>query len=118
MINMNNDNKPTAAYDDDAIRTLSPREHLRLRPGNGISASWATVRSPTTASTLIKEVVDNSVDEFIMGAGKQIEITVVDNVVTVRDYGRGIPLKSLAAAVSEMNTGGKYSARRSRRRSV
>ena len=57
---------------------------------------------------LIKEVVDNSVDEFIMGAGKQIEITVVDNVVTVRDYGRGIPLKSLAAAVSEMNTGGKY----------
>ena len=49
---------------------------------------------------LIKEVVDNSVDEFIMGAGKQIEITVADNVVTVRDYGRGIPLKSLAAAVS------------------
>ena len=56
----------------------------------------------------IKEVVDNSVDEFIMGAGHRIDITVEDNVVTVRDYGRGIPLKSLAAAVSEMNTGGKY----------
>ena len=57
---------------------------------------------------LIKEVVDNSVDEFIMGAGHRVEITVEQNVVTVRDYGRGIPLKSLAAAVSEMNTGGKY----------
>ena len=57
---------------------------------------------------LIKEVVDNSVDEFIMGAGKSVEITIEDNVVTVRDYGRGIPLKSLSAAVSEMNTGGKY----------
>ena len=57
---------------------------------------------------LIKEVVDNSVDEFIMGAGKQIDVTVEDDIVTVRDYGRGIPLKSLAAAVSEMNTGGKY----------
>ena len=57
---------------------------------------------------LIKEVVDNSVDEFIMGAGRQIDISIADNVVSVRDYGRGIPLKSLAAAVSEMNTGGKY----------
>ncbi len=53
--------------------------------------------------------MDNSVDEFIMGAGRQIDITVADNTVTVRDYGRGIPLKSLAAAVSEMNTGGKVS---------
>ena len=57
---------------------------------------------------LIKEVVDNSVDEFIMGAGREIDITIEDNVVSVRDFGRGIPLKSLAAAVSEMNTGGKY----------
>ena len=58
---------------------------------------------------LIKETVDNSIDEFIMGAGDRIEITIEDNVVTVRDYGRGIPLKSLSAAVSQMNTGGKYS---------
>ena len=57
---------------------------------------------------LIKEVVDNSVDEFIMGAGRQIDISIADNVVSVRDYGRGIPLKSLAAAVEQMNTGGKY----------
>jgi len=57
---------------------------------------------------LLKEVVDNSIDEFIMGAGKRIEITIEDNSVSVRDYGRGIPLKSLSAAVSQMNTGGKY----------
>ncbi|MFR9593752.1 MAG: toprim domain-containing protein, partial [Rikenellaceae bacterium] len=57
---------------------------------------------------LIKEVVDNSVDEFVMGAGKRIEISIEGNVVSIRDYGRGIPLKSLSAAVSEMNTGGKY----------
>ena len=57
---------------------------------------------------LLKEVVDNSIDEFIMGAGKRIEITIEDDTVGVRDYGRGIPLKSLSAAVSQMNTGGKY----------
>lgn len=73
-----------------------------------ISASWATVRRDDGIYVLIKEVMDNSVDEFIMGAGKVIEITVEGKAVTIRDYGRGIPLKSLAAAVSEMNTGGKY----------
>jgi len=57
---------------------------------------------------LFKEVVDNSVDEFIMGAGRTIDITVEERTVTVRDYGRGIPLNSLSAAVSKMNTGGKY----------
>ena len=95
-------------YGDDAIVTLSPREHIRLRPGMYIGKLGDGSQADDGIYVLIKEVVDNSVDEFIMGAGHRIDITVEDNVVSVRDYGRGIPLKSLAAAVSEMNTGGKY----------
>lgn len=98
----------TANYDDDAIVTLSPREHIRLRPGMYIGKLGDGTQADDGIYVLIKEVVDNSIDEFIMGAGKQIDITVVDDLVMVRDYGRGIPLKSLSAAVSEMNTGGKY----------
>ena len=101
-------NNTSVAYGDDAIVTLSPREHIRLRPGMYIGKLGDGSQPDDGIYVLIKEVVDNSVDEFIMGAGKLIEITIEDNVVTVRDYGRGIPLKSLAAAVSEMNTGGKY----------
>ena len=101
-------NKNIADYGDDAIKTLSPREHIRLRPGMYIGKLGDGTQSDDGIYVLIKEVVDNSVDEFIMGAGKSIEITIEDNVVSVRDYGRGIPLKSLAAAVSEMNTGAKY----------
>ena len=97
------------AYDDDAIKTLSPREHLRLRPGMYIGKLGDGSQPDDGIYVLIKETVDNSIDEFIMGAGDRIEITIEDNVVTVRDYGRGIPLKSLSAAVSQMNTGGKYS---------
>ena len=98
----------SASYGDDAIVTLTPREHIRLRPGMYIGKLGDGTQPDDGIYVLIKEVVDNSVDEFIMGAGKLIEITVADNMVTVRDYGRGIPLKSLSAAVSEMNTGGKY----------
>ena len=97
------------AYDDDAIKTLSPREHLRLRPGMYIGKLGDGSQPDDGIYVLIKETVDNSIDEFIMGAGDRIEISIEDNVVTVRDYGRGIPLKSLSAAVSQMNTGGKYS---------
>ncbi|MFI3264602.1 MAG: toprim domain-containing protein [Rikenellaceae bacterium] len=100
---------PNNNYGDDAIVTLSPREHIRLRPGMYIGKLGDGTQSDDGIYVLIKEVVDNSIDEFIMGAGNRIEINVVDNIVTVRDYGRGIPLKSLTAAVSEMNTGGKYS---------
>ena len=99
---------PNDTYGDDAIVTLSPREHIRLRPGMYIGKLGDGSQADDGIYVLIKEVVDNSVDEFIMGAGHRVEITVEQNVVTVRDYGRGIPLKSLAAAVSEMNTGGKY----------
>lgn len=101
-------NKNMANYGDDAIITLTPREHIRLRPGMYIGKLGDGTQSDDGIYVLIKEVVDNSVDEFIMGAGKSIEIKVEDNVVSVRDYGRGIPLKSLSAAVSEMNTGAKY----------
>ena len=95
-------------YGDDAIVTLSPREHIRLRPGMYIGKLGDGSQADDGIYVLIKEVVDNSIDEFIMGAGHQVDITIEDRVVTVRDYGRGIPLKSLSAAVSEMNTGGKY----------
>ncbi len=98
----------TATYDDDAIKTLSPREHIRLRPGMYIGKLGDGTQSDDGIYVLLKEVVDNSIDEFIMGAGKRIEITIEDDTVGVRDYGRGIPLKSLSAAVSQMNTGGKY----------
>ncbi len=100
---------PNNNYGDDAIVTLSPREHIRLRPGMYIGKLGDGTQSDDGIYVLIKEVVDNSIDEFIMGAGNKVEITIEDNVVSIRDYGRGIPLKSLVAAVSEMNTGGKYS---------
>ncbi len=103
LLNTNADN-----YGDDAIVTLSPREHIRLRPGMYVGTVGDGSQPDEALYVLIKEVVDNSIDEFIMGAGKQIDITIVDKVVTVRDYGRGIPLKSLSVAVGQMNTGGKY----------
>ena len=105
---LNNTNSNANKYGDDAIVTLSPREHIRLRPGMYVGVVGDGSQPDEALYVLIKEVVDNSIDEFIMGAGRQIDITLADNVVTVRDYGRGIPLKSLAAAVGQMNTGGKY----------
>ena len=95
-------------YTDDDFRTLSPREHIRKRPGMYIGKLGDGTQPDDGIYVLIKETVDNSIDEFRMGAGKSIEITVEDNRVTIRDYGRGIPLNSLAKAVSEMNTGAKY----------
>ena len=105
---LNNTNSNANNYGDDAIVTLSPREHIRLRPGMYVGVVGDGSQPDEALYVLIKAVVDNSIDEFIMGAGRQIDITLADNVVTVRDYGRGIPLKSLAAAVGQMNTGGKY----------
>ena len=105
---LNNTNSNANNYGDDATVTLSPWEHIRLRPGMYVGVVGDGSQPDEALYVLIKEVVDNSIDEFIMGAGRQIDITLADNVVTVRDYGRGIPLKSLAAAVGQMNTGGKY----------
>ena len=86
LLNNTNNN-----YGDDAIVTLSPREHIRLRPGMYIGKLGDGSQADDGIYVLIKEVVDNSVDEFIMGAGRQVEITIEDNRVSVRDYGRGIP---------------------------
>ena len=108
MADLLNTNSNATNYGDDAIVTLSPREHIRLRPGMYVGVVGDGSQPDEALYVLIKEVVDNSIDEFIMGAGRQIDITLADNVVTVRDYGRGIPLKSLAVAVGQMNTGGKY----------
>ncbi len=105
---LNNTNSNANNYGDDAIVTLSPREHIRLRPGMYVGVVGDGSQPDEALYVLIKEVVDNSIDEFIMGAGRQIDITLADNVVTVREYGRGIPLPALAAAVGQMNTGGKY----------
>ena len=100
----------TVNYTEQDIKTLSTREQMRLRPGMWIGKLGDGSQPDDGIYTLIKEVVDNSVDEFIMGAGKQIEITInpEDGRVTIRDYGRGIPLKSLKDAVSKVNTSGKY----------
>ena len=99
---------PVAEYGKDAIVTLSPREHIRLRPGMYIGKLGDGTQADDGIYVLLKEVVDNSIDEFIMGAGKRIEITIEGDKVSVRDYGRGIPLEALSDAVSKMNTGGKY----------
>ena len=104
-LNLNN---PVAEYGKDAIVTLTPREHIRLRPGMYIGKLGDGTQSDDGIYVLIKEVVDNSIDEFIMGAGKRIEITIEEDKVSVRDYGRSIPLEALSDAVSKMNTGGKY----------
>ena len=99
----------TVQYSDSDIKTLSTRDQMRLRPGMWIGNLGDGSQPDDGIYTLLKEVVDNSIDEFIMGAGKVIEITIDENKrVTVRDYGRGIPLDSLANAVSKINTSGKY----------
>ena len=95
-------------YGDDAIQTLSPREHVRLRPGMYIGKLGDGTQSDDGIYVLIKEVTDNSIDEYMNGFGRQIEIAIEGQTVTVRDYGRGIPLGALSTAVSVMNTGGKY----------
>ncbi len=97
-----------STYNEDSIKTLEWNEHIRRRPGMYIGKLGDGTQSDDGIYVLIKEVLDNSIDEFVMGNGKQIEIKVDQNIVTVRDYGRGIPLGKLKEAVSQMNTGGKY----------
>ncbi len=96
-------------YTEEHIRHLSDMEHIRTRPGMYIGKLGDGSHAEDGIYVLLKEVVDNSIDEFKMNAGKRIEITVEDNLrVSVRDYGRGIPLGKLIEAVSMLNTGGKY----------
>ena len=102
-------NQPTAQYTDDNIRHLSAMEHVRTRPGMYIGRLGDGNLPEDGIYVLLKEVIDNSIDEFKMNAGKRIEVDIDDNMaVSVRDYGRGIPQGKLVEAVSVLNTGGKY----------
>lgn len=95
-------------YTEDKIKTLSSLEHIRARPGMYIGRMGNGSHPDDGIYILFKEVIDNSVDEFIMGAGKKIDIELTDNKISIRDYGRGIPLGKVIECVSVINTGGKF----------
>ncbi len=97
-----------ANYSEDSIKTLEWKEHIRKRPGMYIGKLGDGTSHDDGIYILIKEVIDNSIDEFAMGFGKNIDITIEDQTVCIRDYGRGIPLGKLVEAASKMNTGAKY----------
>jgi topoisomerase-4 subunit B len=99
------------AYNEDNIRSLDWKEHIRMRPGMYIGKLGDGSSADDGIYILLKEVMDNCIDEFVMGAGKTIEISLQDTKVIVRDYGRGIPLGKVVDVVSKMNTGGKYDSR-------
>ena len=108
-LNTQNGQPQTADYGDDNIRTLTGTEHIRLRPGMYIGRLGDGSLAEDGIYVLLKEVIDNSIDEFKMKAGDRIEVNVEENLrVSVRDYGRGIPQGKMIEAVSVLNTGGKY----------
>jgi len=99
----------THNYDESKIKTLSSLEHIRKRPGMYIGRLGNGSNQDDGIYILLKEIIDNAVDEFIMGAGKKVQVTISDEgMVTVRDYGRGIPLGKVVDCVSTINTGAKY----------
>ncbi len=98
-------------YTEDNIRSLDWKEHIRMRPGMYIGKLGDGSSPDDGIYILLKEVLDNSIDEFVMGAGKTIEIRIKDKEVRVRDFGRGVPLGKVVDVVSKMNTGGKYDSR-------
>ncbi|HCI55798.1 MAG TPA: DNA topoisomerase IV subunit B [Bacteroidales bacterium] len=98
----------SVSYTEEHIKTLEWREHIRMRPGMYIGKLGDGSSQDDGIYVLLKEVMDNSVDEYMMGFGKKIDITITDREVRVRDYGRGIPLGKVLDAVSKMNTGAKY----------
>lgn len=95
-------------YNEESIVSLDWKEHIRLRPGMYIGKLGDGASHDDGIYVLLKEIIDNGVDEYIMGFGKKIEITIKDQLVTIRDYGRGIPLGKLVDCVSKINTGAKY----------
>ena len=99
------------SYTEENIRSLDWREHIRLRPGMYIGKLGDGSSPDDGIYILLKEIIDNCIDEYVMGAGKSIDISIKDQNVTVRDYGRGIPQGKLVDVVSKMNTGGKYDTR-------
>ncbi|MGE5317357.1 MAG: DNA topoisomerase IV subunit B [Chloroflexota bacterium] len=95
-------------YSDDSIRTLDWKEHIRLRPGMYIGKLGDGSSQDDGIYVLIKEIIDNSIDEFVMGNGRTIEVAIKEQKVTIRDYGRGMPLGKVIDCVSKINTGAKY----------
>src|SRR5262245_31745805 len=95
-------------YDESKIKTLSSLEHIRLRTGMYIGRIGNGSHYDDGCYILLKEVIDNAVDEFIMGAGREVQITIAEQTVTVRDFGRGIPLGKVVDCVAQINTGAKY----------
>ena len=100
--------KQQKEYDDNSIQTLDPLAHIRQRPGMYVGNLGDGSESNDALYTMFKEVVDNSIDEYVMGFGRRIDITVKPREIIVRDYGRGIPLGKLVECVSNINTGGKF----------
>ncbi len=100
--------KQAGSYNEDSIKSLDWKEHIRMRPGMYIGKLGDGSAFDDGIYVLIKEVMDNSIDEFMMGAGKKIEVNVREGIVSIRDYGRGIPLGKVVDVVSKINTGGKY----------
>lgn len=98
----------SAEYTEDSIRSLDWKEHIRLRPGMYIGKLGDGSSHDDGIYVLMKEIIDNSIDEYVMGHGKVIEVTVTEKEVTIRDYGRGMPLGKVDACVSKINTGAKY----------
>ncbi|MDE6136241.1 MAG: type IIA DNA topoisomerase subunit B [Muribaculaceae bacterium] len=97
-----------ANYSEDDIRTLDWKEHIRRRPGMYIGKLGDGTNSDDGIYVLLKEVLDNAIDEYMMGFGRQIDVTIADGIVSVRDFGRGVPLGKVVDVASKMNTGGKY----------
>ena len=95
-------------YNEDNIRSLDWKEHIRMRPGMYIGKLGDGSSPDDGIYILLKEVIDNSIDEYVMGFGKNIDVTLSDGMITVRDFGRGIPLGKVIDCVSKINTGGKY----------
>ena len=100
--------KQKVEYDEKSIKSLDALAHIRLRTGMYIGRIGDGTNPNDGIYVLMKEIIDNSIDEFIMGVGKKVEIIREENVVTIRDYGRGIPLGKVIECVSQINTGGKY----------
>ena len=102
------DDKNLVQYDEDSIKSLDWKEHIRLRPGMYIGKLGDGSAADDGIYVLIKEVIDNCIDEYTMGYGKHVELSIEGKTVTVRDFGRGIPLGKVVDVVSKINTGAKY----------
>src|SRR6187401_3623482 len=105
---MSSKNKPEHGYTEESIKSLDWKEHIRSRPGMYIGKLGDGSSRDDGIYVLLKETIDNSIDEFVMGYGKTINVSIKDGRVDVRDYGRGIPLGKVIECVSKINTGGKY----------